>query len=34
MVTVQKQAKYFKHLQSLTMITQLEIGITDGVSVM
>jgi hypothetical protein len=25
--------KYFKQFQSLTMITQLELGITDGVSV-
>jgi hypothetical protein len=25
--------KYFKQFQSLTMITQLELGITDGISV-
>jgi len=34
-ITVQKHAKiqYFKQFQSPTMITQLELGITDGVSV-
>jgi hypothetical protein len=34
MITVQKNTQeYFKQFQSLTMITQLELGITDGVSV-
>jgi hypothetical protein len=34
MITVQKtHKKYFKQFQSLTTITQLELGITDGVSV-
>jgi hypothetical protein len=34
MITVQKnEQKYFKQFQSLTMITWLELGITDGVSV-
>jgi hypothetical protein len=34
MITVQKNTqKYFKQSQSLTMITSLELGITDGVSV-
>jgi hypothetical protein len=32
-ITIQKQQKYFIQFQSLTMITQLELGITDGVSV-
>jgi hypothetical protein len=33
MITVQTTQKYFKQFQSITMITQLELGITDGVSV-
>jgi hypothetical protein len=34
MITAQKKRKkYFKQFQSLTMITQLELGITDAVSV-
>jgi hypothetical protein len=33
MVRVQKTQKYFKQFKSLTMITQLELGMTDGVSV-
>jgi hypothetical protein len=34
MITIQKKTqKYFKQFQSLTMITYLEFGITDGVSV-
>jgi hypothetical protein len=34
MITVQKNTqKYFKQVQSRTMITQLELGITDGVNV-
>jgi hypothetical protein len=33
MITVQKKQKYFKQFQSLTLITQLELWITDGVSV-
>jgi hypothetical protein len=34
MIPVQKNTqKYFKQFQSLTMITYLELGITDGVSV-
>jgi hypothetical protein len=33
MITAQKTQKYFKQFQSLTMITLLELGITDGVSV-
>jgi hypothetical protein len=32
-ITVQKHAKYFKPFQSRTMITYLELRITDGVSV-
>jgi hypothetical protein len=31
--TVQNTQKYFKKFQSLTMITELESGIADGVSV-
>jgi hypothetical protein len=33
MITEQNTQKYFKQFQSLTMITELELGITDGVSV-
>jgi hypothetical protein len=33
MITVQKHAKTFKQFQSLTMLTYLELGITDGISV-
>jgi hypothetical protein len=34
MIAVQKNTqKYLKQFQSLTMITYLELGITDGVSV-
>jgi hypothetical protein len=33
MITVQKHAKYFKQFRSLTIITYLELWITDGVSV-
>jgi hypothetical protein len=33
MIAVQKHAKIFSTVQSLTVITQLELGITDGVSV-
>jgi hypothetical protein len=34
MITVQKtHKKYFKQFQSLTMITYLELGITDGITV-
>jgi hypothetical protein len=33
MNTVQKHAKHFKQFKSLTVITYLELGITDGVSV-
>jgi hypothetical protein len=34
MITVQKKMqKYFKQFQSLTKITKLELGITDGISV-
>jgi hypothetical protein len=33
-ITVQKNTqKYFQQFKSLTMITELELGITDGVSV-
>jgi uncharacterized protein YerC len=33
MITVQNTQTYFQHFQSLTMITNLKLGITDGVSV-
>jgi hypothetical protein len=33
MITVQNTQKYFKQFQSLTVITCLELGMTDGVSV-
>jgi hypothetical protein len=33
MIRVQNAQKYFERFQSLTVITQLELGITDGVSV-
>jgi hypothetical protein len=33
MITLKNAQKYFKQFQSLTMITWLELGITDGVSV-
>jgi hypothetical protein len=32
MITVKNTQKYVKQFQSLTMITWLELGITDGVS--
>jgi hypothetical protein len=33
MITVKNRKKYFKQFQSLTMITQLELDLTDSVSV-
>jgi hypothetical protein len=33
MIEVKNTQKYFKQFQSLTIITYLELGITDGVSV-